>query len=97
MVKTEQTVNIKHASPSVRKLARELGCNLDKINGKYDWIWACSTETSRGLKIPITDLRMRRNIINLKECVEFAESSPFPDPEDLYKDVYDGPYNFITD
>ncbi len=35
--------------------------------------------------------------VKIKECVEFAESSPFPDPEDLYKDVYDGPYNFITD
>ena len=33
----------------------------------------------------------------VKECVEFAESSPFPLPEDLYKDIYDGPYNFIMD
>ena len=31
----------------------------------------------------------------VKECVDFAESSPFPDQEDLYKDIYDGPYNFI--
>ena len=33
----------------------------------------------------------------VKESVEFAESSPFPKPEDLYEDVYDGPYNFIRD
>jgi pyruvate dehydrogenase E1 component alpha subunit len=33
----------------------------------------------------------------IKDCVDFAESSPFPEPEDLYKDIYDGPYNFITD
>ena len=31
------------------------------------------------------------------ECVEFAESSPFPNPKDLYDDVYDGPYNFLRD
>ena len=31
----------------------------------------------------------------VKECVDFAESSPFPDPSDLYNDIYDGPYNFI--
>jgi pyruvate dehydrogenase E1 component alpha subunit len=33
----------------------------------------------------------------VKECVEFAESSPFPNPEDLYEDIYDGSYNFIRD
>ena len=33
----------------------------------------------------------------VKESVEFAESSPFPNPEDLYEDIYDGPYNFIRD
>lgn len=29
------------------------------------------------------------------ESVDFAESSPFPEPEDLYTDIYHGPYNFI--
>ncbi len=33
----------------------------------------------------------------VQECVDFAESSPFPSPEELYQDVYDGPYNFIKD
>ena len=33
----------------------------------------------------------------LAECVEFAESSPFPNPQDLYDDIYDGPYNFLRD
>tara|TARA_Y100000589_G_scaffold266270_1_gene257439 strand:+ start:2663 stop:3652 length:990 start_codon:yes stop_codon:yes gene_type:complete len=31
----------------------------------------------------------------VNECVEFAENSPFPEPSDLYKDIYVGPYNFI--
>jgi pyruvate dehydrogenase E1 component alpha subunit len=33
----------------------------------------------------------------VKECIDFAESSPFPSPEDLFNDIYDGPYNFIRD
>ena len=33
----------------------------------------------------------------VKECVDFAEASPFPSPNDLYKDIYEGPYNFIMD
>ena len=33
----------------------------------------------------------------VKECVDFAEASPFPSPDDLYKDIYEGPYNFIMD
>ncbi len=30
--------------------------NINEISGKYDWILACSTETSCGLKLPIEDL-----------------------------------------
>ena len=43
-------------------------------------------------------LNIQNDVKNLvKECVDFAESSPFPESHDLYKDIYDGPYNFITD
>ena len=31
--------------------------DINDFSKKYDWIWACSTETSCGLKIPITDLK----------------------------------------
>ena len=41
---------------------------------------------------------INHNVKNtIKECVEFAEESPFPNPEDLYNDIYDGPYKFIKD
>ncbi len=30
--------------------------DMDKLNEKFDWIFACPTETSCGLKIPIKDL-----------------------------------------
>jgi len=33
----------------------------------------------------------------VQECIDFAEKSPFPLPEDLYKDVYLGDYNFIKE
>ena len=43
-------------------------------------------------------LNIQNNVKNLvKECVDFAESSSFPEPADLYKNIYDGPYNFIRD
>ena len=43
-------------------------------------------------------INIQNDVKNLvKECVDFAESSPFPEPDDLYKDIYDGPYNFIRD
>tara|TARA_B100000029_G_scaffold75868_1_gene67625 strand:+ start:543 stop:1790 length:1248 start_codon:yes stop_codon:yes gene_type:complete len=33
VIKTDKTIELQHASPSVRKLARELGCSLDEIKG----------------------------------------------------------------
>ena len=48
---------IKKNNKKIKSVTKVNWKNLDKIKGKYDWIWACSTETSRGLKIPITDLK----------------------------------------
>jgi len=31
--------------------------DIDKFNQKFDWVWACPTETSIGLKIPIKKLK----------------------------------------
>ena len=33
----------------------------------------------------------------VKECVQFAEESPYPDPAELYEDVYVGDYPYIMD
>ena len=58
---------------------------LDIIkNKKY-----ASTKEIDNIQIKVKDL--------VQECVEFAESSSFPKPEDLYQDVYEGSYNFIMD
>ena len=33
----------------------------------------------------------------VKDCVDFAENSPFPDPSELYEDIYVGEYPFIME
>lgn len=33
----------------------------------------------------------------VKKCVEFAENSPFPDPSELYEDIYVGDYPYIME
>ena len=35
--------------------------------------------------------------IKVQECVDFAENSPFPKPEDLFKGIYQGDYNFLKE
>ena len=41
---------IKKNNKKIKSVTKVNWKNLDRIKGKYDWIWACSTETSRGLK-----------------------------------------------
>jgi aspartate aminotransferase-like enzyme len=46
-----------------QRQVREIQCvdavdwtEMSSVSGSYDWVWACSTETSRGLKIPMRDV-----------------------------------------
>ena len=41
----------------IKKISKINWKNIYKIKKKYDWIWACYTETSCGLKLSMTDLR----------------------------------------
>tara|TARA_B100000989_G_scaffold125552_1_gene93108 strand:- start:443 stop:1423 length:981 start_codon:yes stop_codon:yes gene_type:complete len=41
----------------IKKIDKVEWNNLDKVKKKYDWIWACYTETSCGLKLSMNDLR----------------------------------------
>ena len=34
---------------------------------------------------------------NVKKAIAFAEKSPFPEPHELWEDVYVGPYPFIKE
>lgn len=36
-----------------------------------------------------------RTKVTVEECVKFAEESPYPDPSELYEDVYVGDYPYI--
>lgn len=41
----------------IKKVTKVDWKNLDTVKDKYDWIWACYTETSCGLKLSIKELK----------------------------------------
>ncbi len=50
----------KKAKKNIRKITKISKINwrdIENYSGKFDWVWACPTETSCGLKIPITSLK----------------------------------------
>ena len=50
--------NAKKNFNQIKKITRVSWKKIDSINNKnYSWIWACPTETSLGLKIPISKLK----------------------------------------
>ena len=48
--------------------------DLEDFSGKYDWVWACTTETSCGLKIPIPELRKFSKKIKAKLALDATAS-----------------------
>tara|TARA_Y100000589_G_C27189475_1_gene644159 strand:- start:124 stop:1119 length:996 start_codon:yes stop_codon:yes gene_type:complete len=48
--------------------------NMRKITGNYDWIVSCYTETSRGFKISIKDLKNKANELNSKIMLDATAS-----------------------
>ncbi len=59
---------------------------LQKIKKKYDWIWACYTETSCGLKLPIAELRKLSKLTNSKLALDATASFGLEDGH-KYADV----------
>ena len=47
---------------------------LNKVNGNYDWLLCCYTETSRGLKLPIKNLYNLSKKINSKLMIDATAS-----------------------
>ena len=47
---------------------------LNKVNGKYDWLLCCYTETSRGLKLPIKNLFNLSKKLNSKLMIDATAS-----------------------
>ncbi len=48
--------NFKKNSKSIKIIKKINWTNIDQLNEKFDWIFACPTETSMGLKLPILNL-----------------------------------------
>ena len=57
--------------------------NLYNINGKYDWIISCVTETSIGLKIPIRDLYKIKKNCKSKLMLDATASIGLEDEHEL--------------
>jgi len=47
---------------------------LNKVNGNYDWLLCCYTETSRGLKLPVKDLFNLSKKLNSKLMIDATAS-----------------------
>ena len=47
----------KKSHKCIKKVTKVDWKNLDSVKNKYDWIWACYTETSNGFKLPIKELK----------------------------------------
>ena len=58
----------------IKKVEKINWKNLDKVKGKYDWIWACYTETSCGIKLSIKDLKKLSNKTNSKLAIDATAS-----------------------
>ena len=58
----------------IKKVEKINWKNLDKVKGKYDWIWACYTETSCGIKLSIKDLKRLSNKTNSKLAIDATAS-----------------------
>ena len=56
---------------------------LDDVNGNYDWIFACSTETSCGLKLPIKLLSKICNKLKAKLMLDATGSIGLEPDHDL--------------
>ena len=48
--------------------------NIKNIKNKYDWIWCCYVETSKGLKLPILDLKKLSKRLNAKIALDATAS-----------------------
>ena len=59
---------------------------LDRVKKKYDWVWACYTETSIGLKLPINDLRKLSKVTKSKLALDATASFGLEDGH-KYADV----------
>lgn len=58
----------------ISKISKVDWKDLNDFYGKYDWVWACPTETSLGLKIPIIELKKFSKKIKAKLALDATAS-----------------------
>lgn len=58
----------------IKKIDKVDWKTMGKVKKKYDWIWACYTETSRGLKLSIKDLKKLSNSLKAKLALDATAS-----------------------
>ena len=66
--------NSKNMFKQIKKISVITYKNLGEITGNYDWIVSCYTETSRGFKISIKDLKSKANELNSKIMLDATAS-----------------------
>ena len=59
---------------NIKEIKRINWKEINHLNEKFDWIFACSTETSCGLKIPIKDLYKLKKRCNAKLMLDATAS-----------------------
>ena len=67
-------VSVKKNFKKITNISKVRWKDLDDFTGKFDWVWACPTETSCGLKIPIPELKKMSNKINAKLALDATAS-----------------------
>ena len=80
------SLNAKKNLNKIDKISKLNWKDLKDFSGKFDWIWACPTETSCGLKIPITELKKFSKKIGAKLALDATASiglEPFHELADV--------------
>lgn len=57
--------------------------DINNVTGNFDWVWACSTETSMGIKIPIESLSILSNNTNSRLMLDATASIGLEDHHNL--------------
>ena len=58
----------------IKKIDKVDWKKMNEVKKKYDWIWACYTETSRGLKLSIKDLKKLSSSLGAKLVLDATAS-----------------------
>ena len=70
----EMSLNAMKNFRFIKKVDKVNWENIKNIKKKYNWIWCCYVETSKGLKLPILDLKKLSKKLNAKLALDATAS-----------------------